>query len=85
MRKEDFVMSLLAAQKVTEHEPEGKTPKEVLFKELLEKAENKEEFVKQFREGKAFKLEEKAGIHVISLGTDKPPIIQVKFIMTWGT
>lgn len=59
------------------NQKDGKAPEAVLFDELLKKAESPEEFEKRIREGKAFKLEEKAGIHIISLDTDKPPIIQV--------
>lgn len=85
MRKEDFVMALLEALKAAEgprggqsmNQKDGKAPEEVLFDELLKKAENPEEFVKLIREGKAFRLEEKAGIHIISLDTEKPPIVQV--------
>lgn len=56
---------------------DGKEPEAVFFDEILKKAGNPEEFSQRIREGKTFKLEEKAGIHIISLDTDKPPIIQI--------
>ena len=56
---------------------DGKEPEAVFFDEILKKAGSPEEFSQRTREGKIFKLEEKAGIHIISLDTDKPPIIQI--------
>lgn len=85
MRKEDFAMALLEALKAAEgprggqsmNRKDGKEPEAVFFDEILKKAGNPEEFSQRIREGKTFKLEEKAGIHIISLDTDKPPIIQI--------
>lgn len=82
MRKEDFAMALLEALKAAEGPRGGqsmnrKEPEAVFFDEILKKAGNQEEFSQRIREGKTFKLEEKAGIHIISLDTDKPPIIQI--------
>lgn len=84
MRKEDFVMALLEALKAAEgprgaeHErKDGKEPEAVFFDELLKEAGSPEEFAKRIHEGKAFRLKEKAGIHIISLDTDKPPIVQI--------
>lgn len=59
------------------NEKDGKEPEAVFFDKLLKKAGSPEEFVKRIHEGKAFRLEEKAGIHIISLDTDKPPIVQI--------
>lgn len=59
------------------NEKKGKTPETIPFEEILKKAGSPEEFKKRIHEGKAFRLEEKAGIHIISLDTDKPPIIQI--------
>lgn len=56
---------------------DGKEPEAVFIDELLKTAGNPEEFSQRIREGKTFKLKEKAGIHIISLDTDKPPIIQI--------
>lgn len=88
MRKEDFAMALLEALSQQAAGPrggegqsmngkDGKEPEAVFIDELLKTAGNPEEFSQRIREGKTFKLKEKAGIHIISLDTDKPPIIQI--------
>lgn len=50
----------------------------VFSDEFLGTAGSPEEFEQRIREGKPFKLEEKAGIHIISLNKSKPPIVEVK-------
>lgn len=56
---------------------DGKKPEAAFIDELSKGATSAEEFSRRIREGKTFKLEEKAGIHIISLDTEKPPIIQI--------
>lgn len=83
--KEDFVMALLKALKAAESPrggqsmsaKDGKEPEATFIDELSKGAASPEEFSRRIREGKTFKLEEKAGIHIISLNTEKPPIIQI--------
>ena len=57
---------------------DGMEPFIVFSDEFLGTAGSPEEFEQRIREGKPFKLEEKAGIHIISLDKSKPPIVEVK-------
>ena len=43
----------------------------------LKEAGSEEEFKARLKEGKAFRLKEKAGFHVISIDENRPPLVQV--------
>lgn len=43
----------------------------------LKEAGSEEEFKACLKEGKAFRLKEKAGFHVISIDENRPPLVQV--------
>ena len=43
----------------------------------LKEAGSEEEFKARLKEGKAFRLIEKAGFHVISIDENRPPLVQV--------
>lgn len=43
----------------------------------LKEAGSEEEFKARLKEGKVFRLKEKAGFHVISIDENRPPLVQV--------
>lgn len=43
----------------------------------LKEAGSEEEFKARLKEGRAFRLKEKAGFHVISIDENRPPLVQV--------
>lgn len=45
--------------------------------DVLKEAGSEEEFKARLKEGRAFRLKEKAGFHVIRIDENRPPLVQV--------